>query len=61
MTLQQPTTFVNGTITLPNYELRSQDDRVISLAFELAELTCSPDFVPTDEDWDLAEALAAWR
>jgi hypothetical protein len=30
---------------------------VRALAFELAELTCSPDQVPDAEDWEMAELL----
>ena len=33
---------------------------VARLAFEIAEFTCSPGFVPTKEDWEFAELLATF-
>jgi hypothetical protein len=46
-----PPTTINGAIP-------SQNELIVSLAFEIAEKTCSPGFMPTEEDWDLAEMLA---
>jgi hypothetical protein len=53
-----PSTTINGAIPGSNGELLSHNELVVSLAFEIAEKTCSPGFMPTDEDWDLAELLA---